>query len=165
MKKFVLLYLLALVLLFTLFYAETNILSRVLNDTQTSLTLMMLEPFLKPGQLQGIDIIISPLYRIIITQACNGMIPILFYFAAIVAYPSRLWIKPLWMGAGYLIFTLVNVLRILIVVYFVEQEGGRDNFYLAHDIFGNALLMIVGLGLFILFIGSSGQGRKQPEKG
>ncbi|MDD2451483.1 exosortase/archaeosortase family protein [Sulfurovum sp.] len=156
MKKFVLLYLLALVLFFVLFYADTTILSRVLNDTQTSLTLMMLEPFLKPGQLQGIDIIISPLYRIIITQACNGMIPILFYFAAIVAYPSRLWIKPLWMGAGYLIFTLVNVVRILIVVYFVEQKGGRDNFYLAHDIFGNALLMMVGLGLFILFIRSSG---------
>ncbi|UFH60552.1 hypothetical protein [Sulfurovum mangrovi] len=55
MKKFVLLYLLALLLLFTLFYADTSILSRVLNDTQSALTLMMLEPFLKPGQLQGID--------------------------------------------------------------------------------------------------------------
>jgi exosortase/archaeosortase family protein len=152
MKKFLLIYLFALALLFVLFYADTSILSRVLNDTQSSLTLMMLEPFLKPGQLQGIDIIISPYYKIIITQACNGMVPILFYFAAILAYPSRLWVKPLWMGAGYLIFTLVNVLRILIVVHFVEQKGGRDNFYLAHDIFGNALLMIVGLGLFILFI-------------
>ncbi|UFH59750.1 exosortase/archaeosortase family protein [Sulfurovum mangrovi] len=155
MKKFVLLYLLALLLLFTLFYADTSILSRVLNDTQSALTLMMLEPFLKPGQLQGIDIIITPLYKIIITQACNGMVPILFYFAAIVAYPSKLWVKPLWMGAGYLIFTLINVLRILIVVHFVEQKGGRSNFYLAHDIFGNALLMIVGLGLFILFIKQS----------
>ena len=152
MKKFVLLYLLALALLFVLFYADTSMLSRVLNDTQSALTLMMLEPFLKPGQLQGIDITISPYYKIIITQACNGMIPILFYFAAIVAYPSRLWVKPLWMGAGYLIFTLVNVVRILIVVHFVEQKGGRDNFYLAHDIFGNLLLMVVGLGLFILFI-------------
>ncbi|MBD3791988.1 MAG: exosortase/archaeosortase family protein [Campylobacterales bacterium] len=152
MKKFALLYLLALVLLFVMFYADTSIISRALNHTQTSLTLMMLQPFLEPGQLHGNDIIISSFYKIIITQACNGMIPILFYFAAIVAYPSRLWIKPLWMGAGYLIFTLVNVLRILIVVYFVEQKGGRDNFYLAHDIFGNALLMVVGLGLFILFI-------------
>ncbi|MFT7879639.1 MAG: exosortase/archaeosortase family protein [Sulfurimonas sp.] len=152
MKKFVLLYLLALALLFILFYADTSMLSRMLNDTQSSLTLMMLEPFLKPGQLQGIDIIISPYYKIIITQACNGMVPILFYFAAILAYPSKLWIKPLWLGAGYLIFTLINVVRILIVVYFVEQKGGRDNFYFAHDIFGNALLMVVGLGLFILFI-------------
>lgn len=161
MKKFALLYLLALVLLFVLFYANTTILSTLLNDTQTGLTLMMLEPFLKPGQLQGMDIIISPFYKIIITQACNGMIPILFYFAAIVAYPSRVWVKPLWMAAGYLIFTLVNVLRILIVVHFVEQKGGRDNFYLAHDIFGNALLMIVGLGLFILFIISSGRRSKK----
>ena len=155
MKKFIALYLLLLLLLFTLFYADTNIVSNLINQGQTSLTLTMLEPFLKPGQLQGIDIMISPYYKIVINQACNGMIPILFYFAAVLAYPSKLWVKPLWMATGYLIFTLINVLRILIVIYFVEQKGGRANFFFAHDIFGNTLLMIVGLGLFVLFIRST----------
>ena len=129
--------------------------STLVNDAQTSLTLMILEPFLKPGQLQGIDIMISPTYKIIITQSCNGMVPILFYFAAILAFPSKLWIKPFWMGAGYLIFTVVNVLRILTIVYFVELKGGRGNFFWAHDIFGNFLLMVAGLGLFVLFIKTS----------
>ncbi len=155
MKKFVLFYVLTLTLLFTFFYANTTILSKVLNDSQTSLTLMLLEFFLKPGQLIANDIIITYHYKIVITQACNGMIPIIFYFSAILAYPSKMWIKPIWMSAGYLIFTLVNVLRILMVVYFVEQKGAQDNFYFAHDILGNVLLMIIGLGLFFLFIKSS----------
>ncbi len=152
MKKFVFYYLFTLTLLFTLLYADTTILSRWLNDTQTSLTLMLLEFLLKPEQLQGYTIIISDHYRIIITQACNGVIPVLFYFSAILAYPSKVWIRAIWMGVGYLLLTVVNVLRILSVVYFVEQKGGRDNFYFAHDIFGNVLLMIAGLGLFFLFI-------------
>ena len=108
--------------------------------------------FLAPEQLQGINIWINPQYKIIINQACNGIIPILFLFASILAYPSTLWLKIFWMSIGYIIFSLVNVVRILLVVYFVEQKGGQENFYWSHDLIGNALLMSVGLGLFILFI-------------
>jgi exosortase/archaeosortase family protein len=59
------------------------------------------------------------------------------------------------MGTGYIVFSLVNVLRILMVVYFVEQKEGQGNFYWSHDFVGNALLMGVGLGLFIAFIKTS----------
>jgi len=83
------------------------------------------------------------------------MIPILFLFASILAYPSALWHKIFWMGIGYMVFSLVNVLRILLVVYFVEQKEGQANFYWSHDLVGNALLMGTGLGLFIAFIKTS----------
>jgi len=134
------------------FYTETSILSTLVNERQTKLTLFFLDMFLPPEQLQGIDIWINTQYKIIINQACNGIIPILFLFAAILAYPSTLWYKIFWMSIGYILFSLVNVFRILLVVYFVEQEGGRGNFYWSHDLIGNVLLMSVGLGLFILFI-------------
>jgi exosortase/archaeosortase family protein len=155
MKRFIALYFLFLVILFTLFYADTNALSTYLNEAQTTLTLALLNLFLDQGQLQGIDIWIKPDYKIIINQACNGMIPILFLFASILAYPSALWHKIFWMGTGYIVFSLVNVLRILLVVSFTEQEGGQGNFYWSHDIVGNILLMVVGLGLFITFIKTS----------
>ena len=155
MKRFVALYFLYLAGLFVFFYAESSSLSAVLNTRQTELTLFLLEKFLSPGQLQGIDILINPHYKIIINQACNGMIPILFLYASILAYPSGILHKVLWMAIGYFLFVVVNVFRILLVVYFVEQEGGRENFYWSHDILGNALLMVVGLGLFILFIKTS----------
>ncbi|OYY56303.1 MAG: hypothetical protein B7Y52_03755, partial [Sulfurovum sp. 28-43-6] len=72
--------------------------------------------------------------------------------ASILAYPALWWYKISWMGIGYMIFSLVNVFRILLVVYFVEQNGGRENFYWSHDLLGNVLLISVGLGLFITFI-------------
>lgn len=152
MKRFVALYFLYLIILFVLFYTETSILASLVNDQQTKLTLFLLDMFLPPEQLQGIDIWINPQYKIIINRACNGIIPILFLFASILAYPSTLWYKIFWMSLGYIIFSLVNVFRILLVVYFVEQEGGQENFYWSHDLVGNVLLMSVGLGLFIAFI-------------
>lgn len=155
MKRFAALYFLFLIGLFTLFYADTNVFSTYINEAQTALTLFSLNLFLEPAQLKGIDIWINPQYKIVIDQACNGMIPILFLFAAILAYPSALWHKIIWMGAGYVLFSLVNVLRILLVVYFVEQKEGQGNFYWAHDLLGNALLMGVGLGLFVAFIKTS----------
>lgn len=123
-----------------------------INAFQTDLTLKLLERFLPEDQLHGIDIIISPEYKIIITQACNGMIPILFLFASILAYPSGILHKIVWMVVGYLAFAVANVARLLFVTYAVSFSGGRDNFYWAHDLLGNILLMIVGLSLFVGFI-------------
>ncbi|UPT77790.1 exosortase/archaeosortase family protein [Sulfurovum sp. XGS-02] len=155
MKRFIALYFLYLLILFTLFYADTSLLSKLVNEEQTKLTVFFLKMFLAPGQLQGIDIWINPHYKIIINQACNGLVPILFLFASIFAYPSTLLHKIYWMMIGYTVFTLVNVFRILLVVYFVEQKAGRENFYWSHDLMGNLLLMAVGLGLFITFIKTS----------
>jgi exosortase/archaeosortase family protein len=151
MKRFVALYFLFLALLFTLFYAETSVVSLFLNEMQTKLTLFFLNIFLEAEQLQGIDIWINPHYKIIISQACNGMIPILFLYAAILAYPSRGVDKFLWMLMGYVSFFIVNIMRILIVVYAV-QEGGKENFYWSHDLIGNALLLLLGVAVFIGFI-------------
>lgn len=155
MKRFIALYFLFLGILFAFFYAPTNPVSIYINDLQTDLTLFMLKFFLGPSQIQGIDIWVNPNYKIIINQACNGMIPILFLFASILAYPSSVGQKLFWMITGYILFSLVNVLRILLVVYFVKQEGERENFYWSHDLLGNTVLMIVGLSLFILFIKTS----------
>ena len=155
MKKFIALYFLFLALLFTFFYADTSVVSNTINDGQTKLTLYFLKLFLEPGQLQGIDIWINPHYRIIINQACNGMIPILFLWASVLAFPSNAWHKIFWIGIGYIIFSLVNIFRILLVVHFVEQPEGQSNFYWSHDLLGNSILIVVGLGLFIAFIKTS----------
>ena len=152
MKKFIALYFLFLALLFTLFYANTSVVSSMLNTGQTKLTLYFLNLILEPGQLQGIDIWVNPHYKIIINQACNGIIPILFLWASILAFPTTVWHKIIWMIIGYFLFSLVNIFRILLVVYFVKLEGGRGNFYWSHDLLGNSILILVGLGLFVGFI-------------
>lgn len=155
MKRFAAHYFLFLALLFSVFYAPTSLLSTWVNNIQTESTLFVLNLFLEPGQLQGIDIMINPHYKIIINQACNGIIPILFLYAAILAYPASLRHKVLWMIIGYVLYFVTNILRILLVVQAVELEEGSANFYWSHDVFGNALLMGVGLLLFVSFIRSS----------
>jgi len=152
MKRFIALYFLFLALLFVFFYAPTSMLSTVLNEGQTKLTLNLLDIFLKPEQLKGIDIWINPYYKIIINKACNGVIPILFLFASILAYPSSIMHKILWMLIGYMVFSVVNVMRILLVVYVTEHGEGQGEFYWSHDIVGNMILMLTGLGLFVAFI-------------
>jgi len=155
MKQFIALYFLFLAILFTFFYAPTTALASIVNDTQSNLTLFFLDIFLKPDQLQGIDIWINPQYKIIINQACNGIIPILFLVASILAYPSAFLHKILWILIGYVVFSIVNVIRILLVVYATEHGEGQGEFYWSHDLVGNALLMLTGLGLFVLFIKTS----------
>lgn len=156
MKRFIALYFLFLGGLFVLFYAPTSSLSTFINHTQTDLTLKVLEWFLKPNQLEGIDIWITPQYKIIITQACNGVIPILFLYASILAYPSLIKDKIVWMSLGYILFFIMNIVRILLVVYVTENGEGQGDFYWSHDLLGNTLLMLTGLGLFIAFIKSAG---------
>jgi exosortase/archaeosortase family protein len=158
MKRFVALYFLFLAVLFGFFYAPSTIVSILLNDGQTSLTLYFLGLFLSPEQLQGIDIWINPHYKIFISKACNGIIPILFLFASILAYPSSILHKILWMGLGYVIFSAINVFRILLVVYVTQRGTGHADFYWSHDLVGNALLMFTGLILFIAFIKTSTKG-------
>jgi exosortase/archaeosortase family protein len=155
MKRFIALYFLFLGGLFVLFYASTSQISQIINELQTHLTLKALDLFLKPEQLKGIDIWINPYYKIIITKACNGMIPILFLYASILAYPSSFRHKIVWMFLGYILFFVVNIARILWVVFVTQNGEGHGDFYWSHDIVGNILLVITGLGLFIAFIKTS----------
>ena len=155
MRRFIALYFLFLVGLFVLFYAPTSQMSQILNNIQTTLTLGILNLFLEPEQLKGADIWINPYYKIIITKACNGVIPILFLYASILAYPSTFKHKILWMFLGYILFFTVNIVRILLVVYVTQNGEGHEDFYWSHDLLGNTLLMMTGLGLFIAFIKTS----------
>jgi len=154
MKHFMPLYFFFLILLFAFFYAPTTGLSVYINELQNKWTLAALNFFLHPGQLKGVDIWVNAHYKIIITQACNGMIPILFLFASILAYPSTVRHKILWIVIGYSIFFVINVIRILWVVYITQEGNGHDDFHWSHDIVGNALLLLTGVSLFYAYITS-----------
>ena len=149
MKEFGYRYMALLPLLFALFYWELSPVAEFVNHYQTKMTLYFLEWGLEEGQLQGIDIMVNPHYKIIITKACNGMIPILVLFAAIVAYPVNWMPKIWWMLIGYLVLTGINIARLLMVAHFVKKQV---DFPLYHDLFGNLLLMLTGLLLFYLFL-------------
>ena len=156
MRDFVKFYLFYVVVFFVLFYLPTSSLSVWINQLQREFTLYLMSFFLESKQVDGFDIWINPSYKIVITQACNGLIPIFLLWASILAYPSSLKKKAFWMLFGYVVFTVVNTARILFVVY-ATTKGGSEVFHFYHDIVGNTVLMIVGLLLFITYV-------KSPKK-
>lgn len=142
-----------LIALFEFFYWMQSPLATDINNFQTNLTLGVLDPFLKRGQLNGVDIIISPRYKLIITQACNGLIPYLIFLAAVLAFPSSWANRVFWAFVGYVTFFVVNIMRLLLVTYYVTKTP--RNFEMSHDIYGNLLLMITGTVLFYLYLRGS----------
>lgn len=155
MKRFIALYFLYLGFLFIFLYLPTSPLSLGLNSLQTEFTLHILDYFLAENQRKGIDIWIDDSYKIVITHTCNGLIPLLFFYASVFAYPSKVTLKVFWIFLGYILFSFINILRILWVVFATMQGKGQEDFYWSHDIVGNILLMALGLGLFVLFIRQS----------
>lgn len=79
------------------------------------------------------------------------MIPVLMYLASVFAFPASWGRRILWGIAGSLLMLLLNIARVFMVTWFVMQ-GGRESFSLSHDLFGNALFMVAGLGMFYAFI-------------
>jgi len=150
MKKFILLYWLNIILLFSLFYWDISPIAEMLNQLQTDLTTYIISLILNDEIIKGYEIIINSHYSLVIEKACNGMVPYLFFLASIIAFPSTLLHKIKWVLVGYIIITTINIFRIWLVAKLVLAEV--DNFSLAHDFIGNAILIFTALTLFILFV-------------
>jgi exosortase/archaeosortase family protein len=150
MKKFILLYWLNIILLFSLFYWDISPIAEILNQLQTDLTTYIVSLTLNDEIIKGYEIIINSHYSLVIEKACNGMVPYLFFLASIIAFPSTLSHKIKWVLVGYTIITTINIFRIWLVAKLVLVEV--DNFSLAHDFIGNAILIFIALTMFILFV-------------
>ena len=149
-RKFLLHYLLWTAGLFLFFYLDTNQLSHWINEAQRNLLIEALRFSLGEERIRGLDILAHPKFRIIITQACNGLIPYYFYLAAVLAFPKRWSDRIFWALIGYLVISVVNLLRLLFVTAMVARSP--ENFHWAHDLLGNLFLMAVGLALFYAYL-------------
>ncbi len=156
MKNFTIRYLTLMPLFFGLFFWTVSPVARFINHYQTKLALWFLGATIDGNRVDGADIWINPHYKLYITNACNGMIPILVLASAIVAYSTKWSIKIVWLVIGYVVFTLVNFFRLYSVSMLVKNQ---KDFHFYHDILGNALLIVVGLILFWLFLSSANAQR------
>ena len=152
MIKFLLTYWIGIALFFGIFYWDASPISLLINQQQTNLTSYLTALTLPPEMMNNYRIFISDNYSLVIEKACNGMIPYLFFLASITAFPSTLWHKAKWALFGYLLISIINTFRIWMVTQLVLQE--QNNFSLAHDYLGNALLIATGLFLFVGFVKS-----------
>ena len=150
MKKFILLYLLTLCLLFIIFYWDASPLAIFINKWQIILSSQLTSYTLEEGAMQNNYIFINNHFALVIDKACNGFIPYFFFLASIIAFPSSLRHKVKWAILGYLILSLLNIVRIWFISQLVMKH--EENFSLAHDYVGNMFLVFSALTLFIFFI-------------
>jgi len=150
MKKFLLTYWLSTALLFAIFYWDLSPIAQFINGFQTDFTAFLTYLTLPNGMITGHHISINSNYELIIENACNGIIPYLFFLASILAFPSSIGHKIKWAIGGYIVITAINIFRIWVVTQVVLVK--QSDFSLVHDYFGNAILIATSLILFILFI-------------
>ncbi|CAA6827042.1 MAG: Unknown protein [uncultured Sulfurovum sp.] len=161
MKKFLFTYWIGIILLFALFYWEYSPISNIINNYQTNLTSLLTSFSLEEGIMEAHRIFITEHYALVIEKACNGMVPFLFFLASILAFPSSIIHKIKWAIMGYLFISAMNVFRIWFVTQLVMQS--KNNFSLAHDYLGNALLILTGLILFTSFIKTRNKTQEAKE--
>jgi len=152
MKKFLIYYWVNIIILFGLFYVDFSPFSWLINQIQSEVTLLLTSWTLPAGMMSGHEILINSHYSLVIQKACNGMIPYLFFIASIFAFPATNLHKIKWIVYGYIAITIVNTFRIWLVTQFVLES--RENFFLAHDLIGNVLVIVSSLILFTLFVHS-----------
>jgi len=150
MKKFLLFYWFNMALFFALFYWDISPIAQFINTTQTDFVAYITSLILDKNIMNTHEIIINKHYSLVIENACNGIIPYLFFLASMVAFPANIWHKIIWAIIGYIVISSINIFRIWLITQFVLSS--QDNFSLAHNWIGNILLVVTALTLFVAFV-------------
>ncbi|CAA6825777.1 MAG: Unknown protein [uncultured Sulfurovum sp.] len=150
MKKFLLIYLLALLFLFAIFYWDFSPIAKSINLWQVNLSSFLTSLTLPEEAMKENLIFINTQLTLVIDKACNGLIPYFFLLASIMAFPSTIKHKIKWAILSYLILSILNIFRIWFITKLVINS--ENNFSLAHDYLGNLFLVCSSMILFIAFI-------------
>jgi len=150
MKNFLFRYWLFTALLFTIFYWEISPIAVILNNIQTNFVSFLTSLTLPNIMMEKHHIFINSTYELIIEKACNGIVPYLFFLGSILAFPSTIIHKIKWAIGGYISIIIINIFRIWLITQVVLAK--QSYFSLVHDYFGNAILILTSLVLFILFV-------------
>ena len=155
-KRFLLLYFFWLLILFAIFYWgsywSASKLGYYIDYYQRDFIMQILDSLLD-NKIVNYDIIINPKYHVVITPECNGLVPYFIFLAGVLAYRCNFFKKLLWLLGGYIIFSLINLIRLYAVVEIVNRFGGKY-FFIAHDIGGNLLLVATGAICFLIYLKS-----------
>ncbi|MDX1348442.1 MAG: exosortase/archaeosortase family protein [Thiomicrorhabdus chilensis] len=146
-------YLLWVALLFFLLFFEGVSPLFVFNEWQTQLTIFITRLWVEglhlPVLIQADTLILANKMHLQILHECNGLTPYLLYLAAILAYPTDLKSKTLWLLIGYVAIVLINTVRMLGITLVVIDSPER--FHLVHDWIGRYGVGILTVLIFYLF--------------
>ncbi len=153
-NRFLIAYPIWFLVLFGLFYWgsywSASPIGKLLDFYQREMIMWVLDSILD-NQIVNYDIVVNPHYHVVITPECNGFVPYFIFLAGILAYPCKIASKLFWLVAGYILFSIVNLVRLYIVAIVVNRYGA-DAFFYIHDIGGNTLLIVTGMVAFLTYL-------------
>ena len=153
MKGYVLRYAFWAPLLFALIYFEGFSPLFFIANLQTALTANLTEMVIHlltlPISVDGIVITFKSGFYLRILHECNGLAPILLFWAAVWSYPTAIRVKVFWTLAGYFVLVVLNILRIMLVLYVVDID--RENLVWSHHYVGRYGMGVMTLTLFWIF--------------
>ncbi len=124
-----------------------------INELQTSATIYVTDFWINhfdvPVTLAGEIVIFEHGLQLWILDECNGLTPLLLYFAAILSYPTRYAIKIKWFIGGMIVLLTLNMLRIIMITLVVIVYP--DSFEWIHNFIGRYGIGAVTLYLFYFF--------------
>ncbi len=99
-------------------------------------------------------------FRMEVRNNCNGIYESIVFLMAFIAIQIPWRRKAGWMSVGFLLFHIINELRL--VTLFIVGSKYPDSFVFFHETFWNYALVILTLGIFIF---CAYQVSKAPEDG
>ena len=107
----------------------------------------VLSQVVPPERIDTFSVWILPTYKVVITPLCDGLLPILVWWAYVWARSASIPRKLLWSLIGYAVLHAVNLMRIVAVVWIEWRYKEPSYFFYVHDLFGNLLLVVTVLAL------------------
>lgn len=89
-------------------------------------------------------------FSILIDSGCNGIEPIIVYFAAIVAFPATIGAKCYGILAGSLTIQILNILRVITLFYLGQWNQAAFNW--AHLYLWQALIILDALVVWLIWL-------------
>ena len=153
MKKFLLFYILYILLFFSileipfivhLFPIEEVTSSLAIEATKISLQFIGIK-----ADVEGIAFKLDNA-TMLLEPECNGLKPILLFIAVILAYPSSKKVKYIWIIGSIVVLQSINIIRITFLTWVLRYH--LDYFDFIHDYISPVFVMSIALFMFYKYV-------------
>jgi exosortase H (IPTLxxWG-CTERM-specific) len=103
-------------------------------------------------------VIMLPSVSLDVQFGCNGLEAVMIYAVAVLAYPAEWKKKIMGILAGFVILQIVNLLRIVFLVY--SSEHFRRLFEFIHIYIAQGIMIALSLGIFFLYLNYTKNAKK-----
>ena len=110
-----------------------------------------------PARFSG-TLIMLPSISLDVQFGCNGLEAVMIYSVAVLAYPAEWKKKLLGILAGFFILQIVNLLRIVFLVY--SSMHFRRLFEFIHIYIAQGIMIALSLGIFFLYLNYTRDAKK-----